>query len=204
MKAVLAGVCLLVAAGLANITYWEADADAEVRSYSPDGEFGHSDYLSVWMDEDDEVEYRSFIHFDLSNIHPHTFIEYGLLRLHLYWTGFESGMLAAYKVTDSWEESTITWNNQPAYDLEKVLFYDWIQWAEEVELELDGSVIQEWVDNPSDNYGMILVVANLFYPHWQDLAFMSRETDDGPLLELHPDPFPVESLSWGMIKVTEW
>jgi len=202
MKRMFVAICVITSSVLANISYWEPDADAEVLESEPTSERGASECLSVQYNYIEEEE-RSFIHFDLSDVSPGTYIESGILYFRLWWTMFNSGILTVCKVEDDWEEYAITWNNQPEYDPDKILYQDWIpQWQEYMSIELDGSIIQEWVDDPLDNYGMVLVADPCFF--YGQLMFMSRETDDEPYLELNPYPFPVESLSWGLIKATEW
>lgn len=203
MKRTLAAICMLACAVLGNPSYWVPDADSLVKSDDPEDEWGESELLAVRFHEGSPEEARSFMHFDLPGASPDTHIEYGILKLDLREDlSFEPGEIGIYKVTESWDESTINWNNQPAYDPAKMMFHGWISYDDVIELRLESDVLQEWIYDPSENYGMIFLAYDMFSPI--SIFINSRETDYLPELWLYPDPFPVESLSWGMIKATEW
>jgi len=114
------------------------------------------------------------------------------------------GVVGIYLLSEDWDEFSVTWNNQPTYDTEKMLFKDWVYYyGYRFELTLDGSILTEWFqEEPFNNFGMIITSDP--YMTWPDMSFKSRETAYEPLLWLYPDPWPVESLSWGVIKATEW
>jgi len=201
MKPMLALIIVLAVAAQANPSAWQADADAYVFSEEPDENYGDLDVIAVQYDE--YMEYRSFIHFDLPEPHGDDDVIEGVLELDVD-TYHSPGIIGIYLLSEDWDEMSVTWNDQPTYDAEKVLFHDWVYYyGYWVELTLDGSVLTEWLqEEPFNNYGMILIADP--YMTWPDLFFYSRETPDEPLLWLYPDPWPVLSLSWGVVKATEW
>lgn len=102
---------------------------------------------------------RLFIEFDLSSI-PSTAV-ITLARLDLYYHnsagGAIEGPVGAYRVTQSWGEGTITWNNQPntaatATDVELIPaaatnnFRNWTL----------TDLVQGWVESSIANYGVML------------------------------------------------
>src|SRR4030042_4025345 len=203
MKRTLALLLLSLSAVLANISQWVPDADSLVTGEDPEGEWGDSELLAVRLfDYYPPIETRSFMHFDLPEAPPDTYIDYGILELDLDRVDYPGGEIGIYKVTESWDESTVNWNNQPTYDPAKMMFHGWIHDVDIVDIRLEGEVPQEGGCDPSENYGMIFATYNYSSP--LSIFFYSRESDSSPILWPHPDPYPVESLSWGGIKAIEW
>ena len=102
---------------------------------------------------------RMFIEFDLSSI-PSTAV-ITLARLDLYYHnnagGAVEGPVGAYRITQSWDEGTITWNNQPntvasAMDVELIpaaATNNFRNWA-------ITDLVQGWVESSIANYGVML------------------------------------------------
>ncbi|HUT98023.1 MAG TPA: DNRLRE domain-containing protein [bacterium] len=201
MKRTLALLVVLAVAVQANPTAWQADADAHVINQSPDENFGSLDEIAVRYDE--HTEYRSFIHFDLPDPHGDDEVMEGVLELNVD-TYHSPGIIGIYLLSEDWDELSVTWNDQPTYDTEKMLFQDWVYYyGYWIELTLDGSVLTEWFqEEPFNNYGMIMIADPDM--SWPNIFFKSRETSSEPLLWLYPDPWPVESVSWGVIKANDW
>jgi hypothetical protein len=59
-----------------------------------------------------------------------------------------------HKVLASWTETGVTWSNQPSFNatIESTLPYQGYTWWHFT----ITSLVQDWVDNPGSNYGMIL------------------------------------------------
>jgi hypothetical protein len=100
-------------------------ADAYVLSNQPNANFGSSAELNslAWYDNNTNTTYvmRSLLNFDLSSIPANAII--GSAKLSLYYNpsspagngqqyGFFNESLAR-RITSSWSENTVTWNNQP-------------------------------------------------------------------------------------------
>ena len=119
--------------------------DAHVLEESPDDNYGSSNLL--YLGGTINARVNLFIEFDLSSITPGTKIN--TARLDFYvdggngWYYYDYGI---YKVGSVWDESTITWNNQPSdiTIIDTVSTYDWpyYSWNSIHGLE---SLVQEWV-----------------------------------------------------------
>jgi hypothetical protein len=102
---------------------------------------------------------RLFIEYDLSSI-PSTAV-ITLARLDLYYHsnagGAIEGPVGAYRIIQSWDEGTITWNNQPntvaaATDIELIpaaATNNFRNWA-------ITDLVQGWVEGSMANYGVML------------------------------------------------
>jgi hypothetical protein len=104
-------------------------ADTQTLVIQPDGSAGKDAYVSelqpdvVWgttgglaVDGDGSTsQYRTYIQFGLSSIPSTAVIESATLGLYYYISpGLEfQAPVGVYRVTSIWNESTITWNNQP-------------------------------------------------------------------------------------------
>lgn len=87
--------------------------DSWVDQSGPTSNFGDDDYLQV-MSDDSGGNRRIFIEFDTSEIPDN--IALSTVKLYLYCTNNYVGHAFDYnihRVTESWTESGITWNNQP-------------------------------------------------------------------------------------------
>jgi S1-C subfamily serine protease len=60
-----------------------------------------------------------------------------------------------YKVTSSWNENSVTWNSQPTYASTGVRAQVVSQGVYKYEFDVT-SIIKEWLNNPSTNYGFII------------------------------------------------
>jgi len=73
-----------------------------------------------------------------------------------------TGKMWACKVTAAWVESTVTWATQPAHDdtaASRILDIDWDPGTGPVTHDCTAAakaIIQNWVNNPSQNFGVIL------------------------------------------------
>jgi len=103
---------------------------------------------------------RSYLQFDLTGIPSSIVVE--SVSLSLWYHGdalpSSSGPVGAYRVTDSWDEGTITWNNQPTFDA-----------TPEHTQNLPGTatngfrtwyitdLVRGWIDSSIANYGVLLM-----------------------------------------------
>ena len=88
--------------------------DAEVMSIFPEGNFGDTTFLSVGIFTVPIA--RSYLQFDLNSIPSDAVIIDANLGLY-YDNSYELTSLPVglYRVTESWKEDTVTWNDQPTY-----------------------------------------------------------------------------------------
>jgi len=93
-----------------------AVADATVRSWQPNTNFGSEDILELSYSAIDEVrEAVTLLRFDVASALPaNAIIDSAILELFLmYGAGADPVAVAAYFVTSGWAESSVTWNSFP-------------------------------------------------------------------------------------------
>ncbi|MDD2255152.1 DUF3344 domain-containing protein [Methanoculleus sp.] len=129
-----------VAAATTTETF-QADADAYIRWGSLPGNTSYGDSTSLFVRQSGDpwgtsggTLYRSLIHFDLSSIPEGATIESA--TLYGYMTARKGDReVAAYRVTEAWNESNVTWCNGPSNDTQPTDVIDpgsaanvWIAW----------------------------------------------------------------------------
>lgn len=130
--------------------------DAIVDYTNPTINYGNVVFLVV--SSNSEI-YRSYLQFDLSDVPQNAVIvsaDLGLCYVSSYilTSYFPVGL---YEVTESWEEDTITWDNQPAssteaediQDISTISTGDFVYW------EIDD-LVEGWHDGSIANYGVVL------------------------------------------------
>ena len=137
-----------VNASSSTVTF-EPTEDARVWSSYPNNNYGSANELSVGSDSE------TYIKFDLSSIPSGSVIISATLKLYQY--NSVSGVeICVHRVTGSWSESSITWNNKPSYDSQSEACsdsagqYQWTEWD-------ITDLVQGWVDGSYDNHGLVLV-----------------------------------------------
>lgn len=95
-----------------------ADADATVRSWQPNSNFGGENYLHLSYGQGDIItEEVVLLHFDLTALPAEAVIDSAVMELFLVGAaGDNPKSLAAYFVTGGWTEGRVTWNTFPAAD----------------------------------------------------------------------------------------
>jgi len=131
--------------------------DAYVYDNSPTINYGNSSTLVVGTITGPEI-YRSYLQFDLSSVPPTAVIVGAKLGLYYDWswptTWFYIGL---YKVTGSWGEDTITWNNQPASSsVEETKIYIPASASNNFRYWYIDDLVKGWYDGSISNYGMVL------------------------------------------------
>ena len=153
--------CLLIS----SVSYIYADfvilepvADSPLFGYSPDSNYGSQIY-GYWGYYNGGQ--RTILLYDLSSING------VIVGAQLSWefhnnVGSGADMWACLVTGGSWDEYAVTWNNQPAHDdseSSRLLDILWDTSSGIVTHDCTAyavSIIQNWVDNPSTNYGMLL------------------------------------------------
>ncbi len=97
----------------------------------------------------------------------------------------------------AWDESTVTWNSFGANfgsTIDSEIFTP-VVIGDTVSFSVPKAVIQGWIDNPSNNFGVVLVSTTLSLH--QDLIFASRENGTGqPTLSFRTNSAVPEPAAW--------
>jgi len=148
--------------GITTVTIQPGPAngkDSFVRGTLPSNNYGNDPQLFV-VDYSSPSTARTYIEFDLSIIPNNAVIVSADLELFFYVYDSEPNLhdVGVYAVAYSWDEMTITWNNQPAFSTV----------AEDViPLGLAGTgntfvswdikdLVQRWVSSTTPNHGVVL------------------------------------------------
>ena len=116
---------LLVAASLSSATdhYIElqpgpdAGKDSYISSTAPGDNFGNEPYLRIFY-QDGGADIWTLVQF---NLDPYMGASVGYALLWLYCFEYESPCVAeVFRITESWDEHTVTFNNRPGYNLDIV------------------------------------------------------------------------------------
>jgi hypothetical protein len=100
-------------------------------------------------------EWRALIIWDLSALPEGAEITSAEMGLYCFDTqGEPTGLLGFYLITDEWNEQTVTWNNQPEYDADEVLTFDW-PWQGQVHYFDVTEFVTGWYSAEYDNHGLI-------------------------------------------------
>jgi len=146
--------------------------DAEVFSCVVCGydntNFGNKkDFNAItWTNSGSVSKVRSLIKFDLSAVPANAFISSAYLSLYFNPTSIEgnhSGSNGAFmqRITASWDESTVTWNNQPPSTTANRIILPNAATATQNYLNIDVTYhIQDMAVNPGSNFGFMLLLQN--------------------------------------------
>jgi hypothetical protein len=138
--------------------------DAVIQSFLPDSNYSNLEYLTTlaWTNAGKFNASRALIEFDLSDIPVQTQIDSASLSL--YWTS--SGIFTSqtgenafsiYKITESWQENLVTWNNQPSTSVENIVKVPKSTSEQQSYLDIDVTkFVQSMINNPSENHGFML------------------------------------------------
>jgi len=152
--------------------------DAYVTEKYPDNNFGNSTALHVGYYSSLHSKYLSYLYFDMDFFLPtNAVVTSAFLRLHQYdFTGTETIPIDLYRVTSDWEESNITWNNQPdsSSDVEYTTNVSsssgtWSSWS-------IRDLVKAWLDGSNVNYGILLKSVN--EPATNMASFVSSDSSD--------------------------
>lgn len=188
MCALIAIVCLAGVATADEATL-EVTKDTDIWSVDPDGNGGDWKWFDLRGGIDTEERARSLVAFDLSPIMGMT-VNMSILRLYAIETewGMSGGHAEIYRAADSWDEMTVTWNNQPAENKDIRYVHTLPDpigtWAQ---LEVTD-IVQSWANESFENHGFFLAV-----PEGTPEAFISFASKDTSDAELHPQLYVMYS-----------
>jgi hypothetical protein len=138
--------------------------DAIVESIEPDQKFGDSIHFAVfsWTNGGLFNNARALIEFDLSGIPPQTKIL--AAKLSFYWISYNNltghtgyNEFSIYKITQAWNENTVTWNTQPSIsNIDSVSVSKSILTTQSYP-DIDVTkLVQDMINHPNTNYGFML------------------------------------------------
>ncbi|MBL7930081.1 MAG: DNRLRE domain-containing protein [Bacteroidia bacterium] len=165
-----------------------AGKDAEIFSCVPCGystrNFGNiGDLCAVsWTNNGNSSKIRGLIQFDLSSIPAGSTINDARLSLyynpntdegkHFKYFGNNSALLQ--RITQNWNESTVTWNNQPATTTQnQVVIPSSTSSTQDYPNINVTNLIRDMVNNPAASFGMMLKLQ--YESHFRKLIFASGD-----------------------------
>ena len=205
---------MLLAIGLVMIICLYAQAvtlsptdDAFVDETQTTTPLGDRDYLIIRRMSLTGFRLHTLIRFDLSSVPSGAMINSANLNLHYYLFGDSDPVgrpLQAHRITASWSEDTVTWNNQPGYDATPVAStpapasYGWIQW------DVRGDA-QDFINGTYSNYGW--KVMDFAPTNNSMIYFRSKEYADSnyaPYLEVEYGRIYVDANATGADNGSSW
>ena len=153
---------------------------------------GYDDYLNP----DGRIA-RSLVRFDIASLPADVCIIEATLRLRLvssYDYPYRRRTITTYRITGSWSESGVTWNNRPgygeAYGSENVVHRDW-DWYEFDVTDL----VAAWHDGTYTNRGIMLRGPEVSGADSSWRGFGTRESQYRPQLVVEYDTLGVDSIT---------
>jgi hypothetical protein len=125
-----------------------------------------------------------------------------------YYNNYGSGanMWACVVTGGSWDEYTVTWNSQPTHDdspTGRLLDIPWDTSMGIVTHDCTAeaiAIIQDWVDNPSTNYGMLLKKDPESGNEPRCYPYMRESSSQPVQLTVMYESMALESMTFGEIK----
>ncbi len=123
---------------------WESEPssyDTKISAESPDTNFG----TDIWLLTPSVLENRMLIKFDLSSVDRN--LNVSEAKLEIYAISYEADQVwGMHEVMDPWDEATVTWNNQPAFNAtsEGSLDVFWNQTGKLAKLNVT-SMVNKWL-----------------------------------------------------------
>lgn len=146
--------------------------DAIIESISPEQNFANSTHFTVfsWTNGGFFNTARALIEFDLSDIPPQTKITSA--KLSLYWISYENltehtgdNAFSVYRVTEAWDEDSVTWNNQPSTSMANIVDVPKSSLSNQSYTDIDVTdLVQDIIDYPGESFGFMLKL-NVEFPY---------------------------------------
>jgi len=143
--------------------------EAIIETIAPDQNFGSEPFLTIfsWTNSGTFNTARSLIAFDLTSIPSQTTIK--TAKLFLYWNTYQNltehtgeNAFTLYKISQPWDENSVTWNNQPA-----ITRSDSVIVAKSASVNQSYGIdvtrlVQGMINTPTNNYGFMLKLEQEF------------------------------------------
>ena len=166
--------------------------DAYISSLSPNNNFGtHPDFSAhAWTNGGNEVIVRGIIDFDLSGIPRGATINSASLSLYSYDSpanGSHSNQFGPnesvlIRVTSSWDENTVTWNNQPSTITQNQVFLPSSTSSIQDYINIDvTSLVEDMINDPAHSHGFLF--RQVTEQYYRRMLFASSDNPDNTL---HP------------------
>lgn len=127
--------------------------DAFVSSLNDSTNYGSNNYLRTGWSTNYNVR-RSYIKFDIPTSVPGYSITSAYMSLKLHDCG-NAPTVKAYRVTGSWSESTITWNNKPGYTSTNASSAATLQADDWYKFNVTD-IVKKWCKGDNSNYGFLV------------------------------------------------
>ncbi len=158
--------------------------DARIFDFEPNENFGNQTWIRTAAHTNDgtPTKHRSLIDFDLSSIPSGATVTSAYLSVYqndAIEPNFDDRAkeFEILRITESWNEQTVTWNNQPATtDVNKVVVQDNMNSPEDYPDMDVTELIKDMVANPNRGHGFMLQLTSEI--NYQNLWFGSSETAD--------------------------
>ena len=138
--------------------------DAIIENTLPNSNFGDFTLCTIfaWTSGGFFTTARSLVEFDLSQIPVNTKIK--AAKLSLYWASYDnlteqtgSNYFSIYRVTQPWDEYSVTWNNQPSTSEVHKVDVGKSKSVDQSYLNIDVTdLVQDMIDDPNNSYGFML------------------------------------------------
>jgi hypothetical protein len=140
------------------------DATVQSESSNANNNFGSSDHVeaAAWTYSGNQGVVRSLFDFtELSTIPANATIMDARISLYAMdvaaWQHSGANDSWIERITDSWNESTVTWNNQPATTVTNRISLAQSSNATQNYLNIDVTqLVQDMIDQPSSSYGFLI------------------------------------------------
>jgi len=166
---------LLILPASGDYSTLNSNVDSYVSSSAPDNNYGSSQTLYIG------TNYKALIKFDLSQYQGK---QIAYARLKIYVSGgsnYANAIIEVHRILSDWNESEVTYNTLPNYlneTVSNVTISGINQWYE---FDLTND-IQYLIDNPSENYGWILIWNSDLTGY---ITIHSKEGSNPPILEIY-------------------
>lgn len=154
--------------------------DTYIDQEFPNTNYGDNQYMEVKNELNKSR--RVLVQVDLSDLSDIDAVE-GILKLIIY--GFFGGMVHdVHRITESWSEDTVTWNNQPTYD--PVPTYTCIvPYFPDISFDVTSDIIN-FMNGTYTNYGWLIKHPSEDYPHDRPPRRIFYSSDYGMDTIKHP------------------
>jgi len=170
----------------------EQGLDAFIYNFEPDRNLGtHTDFMaSAWTAGGRDLNVRGVIRFNLDSIPSNAEITSAKLSLFSYDSESNgthstidgSNKCLLQRITSSWEEQSVTWNNQPSVTTEHMAILDSSKNEIEDYLDIDVTVMIKYMqNNPIENFGFMLSLET--EEKYRRMVFASSDNENSAL---HP------------------